>query len=467
VRIVFEASRQDAEIGPVSRPRSARAASTQRDVGEPWDRPRLDLSLADWESEDFAFYDFDRRVEALAAAAPGGAFEIRLSGEAGRLPRAARQLAIRCQRLGGWRNGAALVAGGLFDRVLAGHRRLHDLTRPPVLADYAHALDTWQWLLRLDPEASLAVQLAALFHDIERLVSEAGARVERRAAAGGYQAFKDEHARRGALLTDELLAEIGADLATRVQVYRLIAGHERPPAGASPAASELALLNDADVLSFVSLNSPGYLGTFGAELTARKIAWSLARIRPAARARLRELRLSATVARLLDGELARPGSAGAGGEATAGAGAGAVTASDGAAAVGTAEGAGSAAAAGDARVPMQPAGAGVPPRNVDGPFFRGKPGRAAVRARSRLAAGLAGGAGIARTRVGALLARAAAMGTLQPRPSRARGGALGPRAVTPAGAGPGKLLGGGSAAGTGGPTGGSGPLAPPAACGGA
>jgi Domain of unknown function (DUF4202) len=411
VRIAFEASRQDAEIGPVLPSTFAWPAPTRHDAGEPWDRPRLDLPLADWESEDFAFSDFDRRVEALAAAAPGGAFEIRLSGEAGRLPRAARQLAIRCQRLGGWRNGAALAAGGLFDRVLAGHRRLHDLTRPPVAADYAHALDTWQWLLRLDPEASLAVQLAALFHDVERLVSEAGARVEQRAAAGGYRAFKDEHARRGAMLTDELLAEIGADLATRVRVYKLIAGHERPPAGASPAASELALLNDADVLSFFALNSPGYLGCFGAELTARKIAWSLARMRPAARARLRELRLPATVVRLLDGEVARSAAAGA-----AGAG----------------EDAGSAAA---------------------------------VRARSRLAAGLAGGAGIARTRVGALLARAAAMGTLYPRPSRARGGLLGPRALTPAGAGAGKVNGSGSAAGAGGPGGGSGPVAPPAACG--
>src|ERR1700724_1757337 len=52
--------------------------------------PGLDLTLAEWQSDSFPFRDFDRFAETLAADAPGGAFEIRLSGEAHRLAAAAR-----------------------------------------------------------------------------------------------------------------------------------------------------------------------------------------------------------------------------------------------------------------------------------------------------------------------------------------------------------------------------------------
>jgi hypothetical protein len=416
LRIAFDAGRrQEAEIGPVP------------GAGE---LPGLDLALADWESDDFAFYDFDRRVEALAAAAPGGCFEIRLSGDPDRLLPAARQLAIRCQRLNGWRNDAAAAAGKLFDRAIAAHRRLHDLARPrlrSVMADYAHALDTWQWLLRLDPEAGLAPQLAALFHDVERLVCEAGTRGEHRAPSTGYQAFKDEHARRGAMLTDELLAELGIDLATRVRAYRLIAGHERPSAASSPSGAELALLNDADALSFFSLNSAGYLGCFGTELTARKVAYTAARMRPSARARLRDLRLRATVARLLEAELASP-------SATARAPSAPAAAAPPSRAQLTIMPGTAAGAARDGKPLPQAASPALVPRAVTQPFFAGEPSRATALARSRLAAGLAGGAGIARTRVSALLARAAALGTLSPQPSRARGSTLGPRSLVSTGA---------------------------------
>src|SRR5579864_3967993 len=86
--------------------------------------PGLDLALAEWQSDAFPFRDFDRLAETLAADAPGGAFEIRLSGESRRLAAAAQQVVTRCQRLAARRNAAS--ASELFERVLAGHRRLHD-----------------------------------------------------------------------------------------------------------------------------------------------------------------------------------------------------------------------------------------------------------------------------------------------------------------------------------------------------
>jgi hypothetical protein len=154
-----------------------------------------------------------------------------------------------------------------------------------VRADYDHSLDVWQWTLRLVPEASLAVQLAALLHDVERLLSEADCRIEHNAT--GYRDFKNAHARRGAQLADELLAEAGGCADLRQRVARLISGHE----GGQGGEPGPALLADADSLSFFSLNSPGFLRYYGVEHTHRKVVFTLGRMSRAARARLAGLRL--------------------------------------------------------------------------------------------------------------------------------------------------------------------------------
>ncbi len=260
----------------------------------------LPLAVERWESQSFNFYALDRRLDALAERG-SGPFAIVLRGLRGRgeeLARVARQVLTRCQRWMDRRNEASRAP--LFDRVLRRHRELHDLAKPLVRADYDHALDTWQWLLRLAPEAGMAEQLAALLHDVERLVSEADFRVEQRAA--DYQAFKQEHAARGAEMADALLAAAGCDRATRERTARLIAGHEEPPAADSRDAGDspaLSLLNDADALSFFSLNSVGYLDYYGPEQTRRKVAYTLRRLRPEARRHLAGLRLPAAVAAAL------------------------------------------------------------------------------------------------------------------------------------------------------------------------
>jgi hypothetical protein len=100
-------------------------------------------------------------------------------------------------------------------------------------------------------------------------------------------------------MADETLDEAGVDELTRRRAARLIAGHERPPAPGDPDAADLALLNDADALSFFSLNSPGYMDYFGPEAARRKVSYTLARLRPAARRRLSHIRLRPDVAALL------------------------------------------------------------------------------------------------------------------------------------------------------------------------
>ena len=253
--------------------------------------PSLLLPVMDWESNFFNFYELDGRLDALAEQ-NDGPFAVDILGGGEELPRTAREVLTRCQRWMDRRNGAS--RGDLFDRVLSRHRREHDLAKPLVRADYNHALDTWQWALRLDPEVDLAVQLAALLHDVERLATEADRRIEHR--AGDYQAFKDGHAARGAEMAGALLEEAGVDAGTRRRTARLIAGHEHAAAPGDPDAGAIALLNDADALSFFSLNSVGYLDYFGPEATRRKVAYTLRRLRPEARRHLDGMRLQPVVA---------------------------------------------------------------------------------------------------------------------------------------------------------------------------
>ncbi|MFT3772761.1 MAG: DUF4202 family protein [Minicystis sp.] len=236
------------------------------------------VDLADWTAPFADPGALDARVDHAAAR---GAFGLRVVGLVPRVDRACIELLTRYQRHVGRRNAA--TATPLWDRVLSRHRALHDLSLPLVRADYDHALDAWQWLLRLDPGASLAVQAAALFHDVERLESEAVARVEHHARS--YDAFKDAHARRGAAIARALLAGAGVDAATVERVAFLVERHEKPGDDA-----ELSLLNEADALSFFSLNSPGFIDYYGPEHARMKVARSLGRLGPHAQSRVLGIR---------------------------------------------------------------------------------------------------------------------------------------------------------------------------------
>jgi hypothetical protein len=253
----------------------------------------LQLDAQQWRAPGFDPFDWDERVFGAASQCrAGNGLALHLTGSP-RVVLAATALEIltRYQGLVGRRNEAS--EGPLFDALLARHRALHDLSKPLVVADYRHALDTWQWVLRLAPHADLALQAAALFHDVERLLSEADARVEHHAL--DYQAFKDAHAARGADVTSELLAEVGVDRGTCERVRWLIHHHERPQGDVC-----LALLNDADALSFFSLNASGFARYFPLEHTRRKVNYTLGRLRPGQRWRLARVRLAPPVRRFLE-----------------------------------------------------------------------------------------------------------------------------------------------------------------------
>lgn len=257
-----------------------------------------------WRRGDVDLYHLDYEVDERAAQ---GQVAVRIIDRDGdpdlsgtgwdtgqMLLRTVIEVLTRCQRWVGRRNAGSAHPG--FDRVIELHRQLHDLKMPLVRADYNHALDVWQWMLRLSPHAGEAVQIAALFHDIERLVAEANRRIEH--LADDYDRFKHAHARGGAAMTRKVLHLFGLAGPLRALVGHLIEKHEQPP-GPEEQDPDLALLNDADGLSFFSLNSAGFLDYYGPEHTRRKILWTLARLGPSARARLLQVRLRPDVGRLV------------------------------------------------------------------------------------------------------------------------------------------------------------------------
>jgi hypothetical protein len=254
-----------------------------------------------WRAASFDPLSLD---EAVARA--GDTFSLRLLDELGGrgdLVETALQLVTRCQRHLGGRNRHS--ATPLFDAILARHRALHDLHLPLVAADHAHALDTWRWVLRLDPEASAALQVAALFHDVERLESESTVRVEQHAP--DYAAFKAAHAAVGADMVAAVIEAEGAPGALAERVAELVATHERPDRD-----PEKALLNEADALSFFSLNAPGFLRHYGPEHTAKKVAYTAARLGTRGRRALAGIRHHADIAAMLAKALRRAGEAVAG-----------------------------------------------------------------------------------------------------------------------------------------------------------
>ncbi|MDB4988505.1 MAG: hypothetical protein JWN04_3683 [Myxococcaceae bacterium] len=241
------------------------------------------FDAAEWLEPTAKLLTFDHQIHVAedASEAPDS-LTVVVRGEGRCLVEAALGVASRYQRL--WPRTNAASDDPVFARVLAAHAALHDRSKPLVRADYEHALDVWQWLVRLEPGASRALQLAALFHDVERLESEATTRVEQHAA--DYQAFKSAHAAQGAQRTRAILGELlPSELVSRVAW--LVERHEQP--GDDP---ELRALNDADALSFFALNSAGFLAYYGAQHTEKKVRYTLSRLSSGlARSALGTLRL--------------------------------------------------------------------------------------------------------------------------------------------------------------------------------
>ena len=135
--------------------------------------------------------------------------------------------------------------------------------------DPIHSENTLDWLLKLDPEADQALQIAALAHDIDRAVE---AQKVRRADFSDYNAFKAAHAHNGARILRVILNRCGVAKSIADEACRLVILHE---VGGDPRSD---MLKDADSISYFEVNLPLYYQREGREKTIRRCNWGYRRL---------------------------------------------------------------------------------------------------------------------------------------------------------------------------------------------
>ncbi len=148
--------------------------------------------------------------------------------------------------------------------------------------DPRHSINTLEWLLKLEPGADEALQLAALGHDIDRAVEE---HKVLRADFCDYDAFKAAHAEHSAEMLVDILQQCGLrDSALASELYRLVCVHEV----GGDARSDL--LVDADSLSYFDVNLPLYRERNSREESLRRCVWGYRRLSERARSIAARLR---------------------------------------------------------------------------------------------------------------------------------------------------------------------------------
>ncbi len=135
--------------------------------------------------------------------------------------------------------------------------------------DPRHAENTLEWLLRLNPTAGPALQIAALGHDIDRAIAETKIQ---RADFDDYDEFKVAHARHGAGILRPILVGCGVSQDILDEACRLMVLHE---VGGDPDSD---LLKDADSISYFDVNLPLYYQREGREEAKRRCYWGYRRL---------------------------------------------------------------------------------------------------------------------------------------------------------------------------------------------
>jgi len=175
-------------------------------------------------------------------------------------------------------------------------RPLVELARRWVIEHYPynrdHLVRAFEWVLRLDPEASDAVQLAALTHDMERAFPSPEQPLHTRLNDVVYERL---HSERSAQIVSEWLRQQAAEEPLIAEVDRLIRAHE---VGGWPDAD---FVQAVDSLSFLETNIGLFLefvrnGRFTVDEVQDKFIRSYERIR--------QPHLRAIAAPLLDAALA-------------------------------------------------------------------------------------------------------------------------------------------------------------------
>ncbi len=135
--------------------------------------------------------------------------------------------------------------------------------------DLIHSKNTLEWLLKLNPVADEALQIAALGHDIERAIE--GRKVKREDFKN-YDEFKDAHASNSAKVMTEVMEECNISKRLADDIFSLVRYHE------TGNTKRIDILRDADSISFFHVNLPHYFIRNGAEETKKRCLWGYSRL---------------------------------------------------------------------------------------------------------------------------------------------------------------------------------------------
>jgi hypothetical protein len=137
--------------------------------------------------------------------------------------------------------------------------------------DPLHAENTLAWVLKLLPEADVALKVAALGHDIERAIETRRVQKNR---FRSFDEFKAAHASNSAEILRSILGECGVDEHVKIEVCRLVRLHE------TGGDERSDILKNADALSYFQDNLPLYFARNGWMETKRRAKWGYARLSP-------------------------------------------------------------------------------------------------------------------------------------------------------------------------------------------
>lgn len=156
---------------------------------------------------------------------------------------------------------------------------LYALSKSDLALEANHGENTLKWVLEIKPDASIALQIAALGHDIERSRSDR----YRSEDFTDHSEYKRLHSEKGAEMLRELLHEFNIDEEVIKEIEELVKLHE---VGGTEDAD---ILRDADSISFFDNNLDFYIGYKGLEGAKKQVEYKFSRCSERARNYIRKL----------------------------------------------------------------------------------------------------------------------------------------------------------------------------------
>jgi hypothetical protein len=147
-----------------------------------------------------------------------------------------------------------------------------------------HAKKVLEITLRLKPNASKELKIAAFGHDIERSIT--GETDSKLKSMANYENYKKNHAKRCSKIIGDILLKHKINAASIDKIKRIVLYHE---VGGSPLIN---LLKDADALAFFEYDVKQYMKFNNWERTKDKLLFTINRLSPSAKKIVSKIKFS-------------------------------------------------------------------------------------------------------------------------------------------------------------------------------